>query len=213
LLPSYFVGLAEDIGLIEPLGRWILDQACARYSLLASHGVRLKRLSVNVSARQFRQSDFVDFVTETIARHDILPLCFELEITESLLMTATDEVDEALRALKKLGVRLAIDDFGTGYSSLAYLKEFSFDVVKIDRSFIKDLEGNSESRAITSAIIAMAHALRKEVVAEGVETEGQLNILRSLGCDEVQGYLFAQTLAPEAFMEFAQARVAATALA
>ena len=213
LLPSHFVGLAEEVGLIEPLGRWILDQACAQYKLLASRGIRLNRLSVNVSARQFRQSDFVDFVASTVAKHAVLPLCVELEITESLLMSANDDVDQALRALKDLGIRLAIDDFGTGYSSLAYLKQFSFDIVKIDRSFVRDLEGNAESRAITSAIVAMAHALRKEVVAEGVETEGQLAILRSLGCDQIQGYFFSQTLAPREFMEFAAARIVAPALA
>ena len=212
LLPSHFVGLAEEVGLIEPLGRWILDQACAQYKLLASRGIRLNRLSVNVSARQFRQSDFVAFVASTVAKHAVLPLCVELEITESLLMSANDDVDQALRALKHLGIRLAIDDFGTGYSSLAYLKQFSFDIVKIDKSFVRDLEGNAESRAITSAIIAMAHALRKEVVAEGVETEGQLAILRSLGCDQIQGYFFSRTLAPHRFIEFAAARIVAPAL-
>ena len=211
-LAGRILHLAEEVGLIEPLGRWILDQACARYKLLASQGIRLDRLSVNVSARQFRQSDFVDFVASTAARHAVPPHCLELEITESLLMSANDEVDQALRALKDLGIRLAIDDFGTGYSSLAYLKQFSFDVVKIDRSFVKDLETNAESRAITSAIIAMAHALRKEVVAEGVETEGQLAILRSLACDQIQGYFLAQPLAPREFMEFAAARIAAPAL-
>jgi diguanylate cyclase (GGDEF)-like protein len=212
LLPSHFVGLAEEVGLIEPLGRWILDQACAQYKLLASRGIRLNRLSVNVSARQFRQSDFVDFVARTVAKHEVLPPCLELEITESLLMSANDDVHQALRALKDLGIRLAIDDFGTGYSSLAYLKQFSFDIVKIDKSFVRDLEANAESRAITGAIVAMAHALRKEVVAEGVETEGQLAILRSLACDQIQGYLFARTLAPREFMEFAAARTAAPAL-
>ena len=212
LLPSHFLGLAEEVGLIEPLGRWILDQACARYKLLASLGIRLNRLSINVSARQFRQSDFVDFVTRTVAKHEVLPLCLELEITESLLMSANDDVHQALRALKDLGIRLAIDDFGTGYSSLAYLKQFSFDIVKIDKSFVRDLETNAESRAITAAIVAMAHALRKEVVAEGVETEGQLAILRSLACDQIQGYFFAETMAPRKFMEFAAERMAAPAL-
>jgi diguanylate cyclase (GGDEF)-like protein len=212
LLPSYFVGLAEEIGLIEPLGKWILDQACARYQVLASRGIRLKRLSVNVSARQFRPGDFVDFVARTVSKHEVLPLCLELEITESLLMSANHDVDRALRALKDLGIRLAIDDFGTGYSSLAYLKQFSFDVVKIDRSFVKDLEVNAESRAISSAIVAMAHALRKEVVAEGVETAGQVAILRSLGCDQIQGYVFAETLPPHKFMEFVAARINAPAL-
>jgi len=208
LLPSHFVALAEDVGLIEPLGRWILDEACAQYKLMASRGIRLSRLSVNVSARQFRQRDFVDFVERMIVKHQVLPLCLELEITESLLMNANDQVDRALRSLKDLGIRLAIDDFGTGYSSLAYLKQFSFDVVKIDKSFVRDLETNAESRAITTAIVAMAHALRKEVVAEGVETEGQLAILRSIGCDQIQGYLFAETLAPGKFMEFAAAHCA-----
>ena len=211
LLPSHFIGPVEETGLIEPLGRWILDQACARYKLLASRGIRLNRLSVNVSPRQFRQSDFVDFVARTVAKHGILPLCLELEITESLLMSANEDVHQALRALKDLGIRLAIDDFGTGYSSLAYLKHFSFDIVKIDQSFVRDLETNAESRVITGAIVAMAHALRKEVVAEGVETEGQLAILRSLACDQIQGYFFAKTLAPPKFMEFVAARITAPA--
>jgi len=120
-------------------------------------------------------------------------------------------VDQALRALRVLGVRLAIDDFGTGYSSLAYLKQFSFDAIKMDKSFVRDLEANAESRAIANAIVAMAHALRKEVVAEGVETEGQLAILRSLGCDQIQGYIFAETMGLGRFMEFASARIAAAA--
>jgi EAL domain-containing protein (putative c-di-GMP-specific phosphodiesterase class I) len=212
LLPSNFIGLAEDVGLIEPLGRWILDEACARYKLLALEGIRLGRLSVNVSARQFRQSDFVDFVAQTVAKREVLPLCLELEITESLLMGASNDVHQALRTLKDLGIRLAIDDFGTGYSSLAYLKQFSFDVVKIDKSFVRDLESNAESQAITSAIVAMAHALRKEVVAEGVETEGQLAILRRLGCDQIQGYLVAESLTPARFVEFATGRIGTPAL-
>lgn len=204
--PFHFIALAEDVGLIEPLGRWIVDEACAQYKRLAMRGIRLKRVSVNVSARQFRQSDFVDFVLRTVARHEIAPRCLELEITESLLMDAKDEIEQALRTVSDLGVRLAIDDFGTGYSSLAYLKQFAFDVLKIDRSFVKDLDTDSASRAIAHAIVAMAHSLDKEVVAEGVETAAQLDILRELGCEEVQGYYFAKPMSAEALGEFIAAR-------
>jgi diguanylate cyclase (GGDEF)-like protein len=194
LAPGHFIDVAEAVGLIEPLGRWILMHACEQCAELRARGVPLNRVSVNISAKQLKQPDFLSYV-ERVLRDSGLPAqCLELEITETLLMTWEHDVDEKFAALRDLGVRLAMDDFGTGYSSLAYLRQFPFDVVKIDRSFIRDIEDNAESRAIAAAAIALARALRKEVVAEGVETEGQLTILAELGCELIQGYYFARPM-------------------
>jgi diguanylate cyclase (GGDEF)-like protein len=203
--PIFFIGLTEELGLIESLGRWILVSACRHFAQSGLQQAGLRQISVNVSSRQFKQADFVDFVLDTVTHYSMRPEWLELEITESLLMEADQGIKDSLARLKSSGIQLALDDFGTGYSSLAYLKHFPIDVVKIDRAFVKDLDGNIESRAIAAAIIAMAHALGLKVVAEGVETQGQLSILRSLQCDTIQGYYFAKPLPLTQFVEFIRA--------
>jgi diguanylate cyclase (GGDEF)-like protein len=203
--PVHFIGLAEELGLIVSLGRWILASACKHFVQSGLQQGGLRQISVNVSGRQFKQSDFVDFVLDTVTHYSMRPECLELEITESLLMEADQEIRDSLARLKSAGIRLALDDFGTGYSSLAYLKHFPIDVVKIDRAFVKDLDNNTESHAIPAAIIAMSHALGLKVVAEGVETEGQLSILRRLHCDTIQGYYYAKPLPLTQFVEFMRA--------
>lgn len=205
LAPGHVIDVAEAVGLIEPLGRWILMHACEQCAELRARGVPLDRVSVNISAKQLKQADFLSYVERVLRDSGLPPHCLELEITETLLMTWEHDVDEKFAALRDLGVRLAMDDFGTGYSSLAYLRQFPFDVVKIDRSFIRDIEDNAESRAIAAAAIALARALRKEVVAEGVETEGQLAILNELGCELIQGYYFARPMPYARLSEFVAA--------
>jgi diguanylate cyclase (GGDEF)-like protein len=186
--PDQFIQLAEDTGLIEPLGDWVLREACAQLCRWQSEGIALPRIAVNVSVRQFRQKGFIDKVARIIGESGVPASAVEIEITESLLLDAASTVEAMLADLKAVGVRLALDDFGTGYSSLAYLKRFPVDIVKIDRAFVKDLPADEGSMAITEAIIGMAHALRKQVVAEGVATADQLRVMRRLHCDFIQGY-------------------------
>ncbi len=209
LSPFHFIGVVEDVGLIDVLGRWIVRAACRQFKALQAAGLRLERVSVNVSTRQFKQRDFAAFVRSTLEELDVPPRCLELEMTESALMESGGETQAMLHELSELGVRLALDDFGTGYSSLAYLKRFPVDIVKIDRSFVNDIDVDSESRAIVAAIIAMSHTLRKEVIAEGVETEEQLSTLRTLGCDHIQGYYFSKPLAATKLAEFLRQRAPA----
>ncbi len=198
LAPMNFIRLAEETGLIDVLGEWVMREACGQFRTLQDARTPLPRISVNVSARQFRQSHFAETVRRVLRETGVPKTCLELEITESLLLDATPEVEETLRALSRSGVRIALDDFGTGYSSLAYLKRFPVNIVKIDRSFVKDLPADRSSAAITSAIISMAHALKIKVVAEGVATIEQSDFLRDLGCDFVQGYHHSKPLrAPE----------------
>jgi diguanylate cyclase (GGDEF)-like protein len=188
LSPLNFIQLAEETGLIGPLGEWVLREACEQFMRWVAEGTPIPRIAVNVSARQFADSGFLAMVCGILEATGMPARALEIEITESLLMDATLQVELTLGKLSALGIRIALDDFGTGYSSLAYLKRFPVDTVKIDRSFIKDLPGDESSGAITAAIVAMAHALNKEVVAEGVAAAEQLEMLRRLRCDVVQGY-------------------------
>ena len=197
--PDRFVPLAEDTGLIVPLGEWVLDSACRQVAEWHAEGLCALRLTVNVSARQFRGRTFVGAVARALDQHRIAPDSLELEITEGLLMDDLPESNDTLRDLDKCGVRLAVDDFGTGYSSLSYLKRFPFDTLKIDKSFIRDLATESEDIALVEAIIAMAGRLNLQVVAEGVESEEQLAFLRERGCQLAQGYLFSKPVRAEEF--------------
>ena len=190
--PLEFIPLLEETGLIVPVGEWILRQACQWGMSQQKYGEM--RISVNLSGRQFRVSDLDEQVTRALTASRLKPELLELEITESVLMHG-DKVSTAnLMALDKLGVRLAIDDFGTGYSSLSYLKRFPIKTLKIDRAFIRDVTHDQDDSAIVTAIIAMAHSLKMEVVAEGVETKQQLDFLRRLGCDVIQGFLISKPL-------------------
>jgi diguanylate cyclase (GGDEF)-like protein len=204
MAPVQFIGLAEETGLIEPLGAWVLREACAQHRRWMEQGAYVGHVAVNVSIRQFKQTDFRALVARTLHEHGIAAQQLELEITESLLVDQSGQVENALRELHDMGVRLALDDFGTGYSSMAYLRRFPVDVVKIDRAFIKDLGRGEDAEAITGAIVAMTHALGKKVLAEGVETPAQLAFLREHGCDHVQGFHFCRPLPAADFLSFLQ---------
>ena len=192
--PLDFIPLAEETGQIVAIGEWVLATACARNRVWQLQGLTNLKVAVNLSARQFADPLFVPRLTQIIRDSGLEPSSLELEITESVVMSRGECAVAALEQLKSLGVQLAIDDFGTGYSSLAYLKRFPIDTLKVDRSFIRDVPGDSGDRKITRAIIAMAHSLRLRVVAEGVETAAQLKFLRAQRCDSVQGYLLHRPL-------------------
>jgi EAL domain-containing protein (putative c-di-GMP-specific phosphodiesterase class I) len=203
--PAEFIPIAEETGLIVPISEWVLRQACGDALRWGELGLDLN-VAVNLSARQFRQGDLVSIVERTLRDFSFDPKGLALEITESLLMQDTEASRVALNELKDLGPAIYLDDFGTGYSSLAYLKKFPIDALKIDRSFIRDLPGNADDEAITRAILALGHALRMKVVAEGVETREQLEFLNLEGCDEVQGYYFAKPLPFDEIIEWLNAR-------
>ena len=196
LAPAQFIHVAEETGLIHKLGEWVLREACVQFQKWHGDGIALPRVSVNVSPRQFQHKGFIDTLGKIVRDCAMDASSLEVEITESLFLEATSTVDTMLTKLKSMGVQIALDDFGTGYSSLAYLKRFPVDVVKIDRSFVKDLPADQGSAAITAAIIAMAHSFRKKVLAEGVETSEQLAFLRRLRCDYIQGYYLSMPLDP-----------------
>ncbi len=191
--PADFIPLAEETGLIVPLGEWVLEQACRQVRAWRTEGLPL-RLAVNVSARQFRQKGLSETIAAVLVRTGFDAADLELELTESLL--ADTEILATLTALAQQGIQLSIDDFGTGYSALSYLKRFPIDTLKIDRSFVRDVAGDADTAALTSAMIAMAHALEIRVIAEGVETEEQLRFLAEHGCDAVQGYYFSAPVPP-----------------
>ena len=195
--PARFIPVAEESGLIVPIGEWVLRTACTQIRRWLDAGLPAVPVGINLSARQFRQQDLGTFIAQTIRDTDILAEYVELEITEGTMMENTDSAVATLHMLKELGLHLAIDDFGTGYSSLSYLKRFPLDRLKIDRSFVQDIITNTDDAAIARAIIAMAHSLNLKVIAEGVETEEQLSYLRAHGCDEIQGYYFSRPLPPE----------------
>jgi diguanylate cyclase (GGDEF)-like protein len=199
LLPDEFMPLAEETGLIVPIGEWVLRRACEQTRGWQQAGLPVLRIAVNLSVQQFKSKTLLRTVRRTLDKTGLYPRHFALELTETSLMGVDEETRQLLRALRGLGVRLSIDDFGTGYSSLSYLKHFPLDDLKIDRSFVSEVVSNPDDAAIVRAIIAMAHGLRLEVVAEGVETEAQLAFLRENGCEAAQGFLFAEPLPPDAF--------------
>jgi EAL domain-containing protein (putative c-di-GMP-specific phosphodiesterase class I) len=193
--PLAFIPLAEETGLIVPLGRWVLETACrqaTKWRDARPAGPRLL-MSVNLSARQFVQPDLVDQVDAILSETGMDPSTLELEITESVVMDQSEVGIRTLSRLRDMGVRLVLDDFGTGYSSLSYLKHLPLDTIKIDRTFVAGLDGEAD-RSIVEAVIALAHGLRITVVAEGIETEAQFELLRTMGCDVGQGYLFSRPL-------------------
>jgi EAL domain-containing protein (putative c-di-GMP-specific phosphodiesterase class I) len=196
--PGEFIPIAEESGFIVALGDWVLAEAVAQAARWLAQG-RPVRVSINVSALQFQQLDFVDRVAEVLAAAKLPGQWLELELTESILVQDAEEALQRLRALDRLGVRLAIDDFGTGYSSLGYLKRFPIKKLKIDRSFIKGLPGDSSDAAIACAVIQLARALNLCVIAEGVETPAQREFLLRHGCDEFQGFLFAPAQSADDF--------------
>jgi diguanylate cyclase (GGDEF)-like protein len=190
--PAEFIPLAEETGLIAPIGKWVLAVACMQNSIWLKSGFPPIRMSVNISSHQFKQKNIVETLGKVLKNSALDPTSLELEITEGTIMQDAASTIHLLKEFKNMGLRLAVDDFGTGYSSLNYLKRFPLDVLKIDRSFIKDVMIDPDDAVITKAIIAMAHSLNLEVVAEGIETEGQLGFLRQNGCDTMQGFYFSR---------------------
>jgi len=190
--PMQFIPLAEESGLIESIGEWVLRTACAQAAAWQHSGLPPLRMGINVSARQFRNPELESVVAQVLAEHGLAPEQLELEITESLSMKDPEESMRILARFKALGIGIAIDDFGTGYSNLAYLRRFPVRCIKLDRSFVSELGLKSSSHAIVEAIVAMAHKLDLQVVAEGVETAEQRDQLLRYGCDELQGYWFSR---------------------
>ncbi|WP_395407202.1 putative bifunctional diguanylate cyclase/phosphodiesterase [Pseudoduganella sp. UC29_106] len=197
--PARFIGLAEETGLIVPIGAWVLRTACAQAKTWHEAGYEGLRVGVNLSARQFGQQNLVASIATALAETGLPASALEIELTESLFMNDVTQAVNLLHELKALGVALAIDDFGTGYSSFSYLRNFPIDVLKIDRSFVSDIATDADDAAIVVSIIALAHNLQLRVIAEGVESEEQLEFLRRHGCDEMQGYYFSRPVAPPEF--------------
>lgn len=191
IAPDRFIPIAEESGLIRPIGAWALKSACMQNRAWQRQGMQRFPVAVNLSPRQFAEESLLDDIKSALADSGLEASDLELEITESMVMDDPEQAVNTLRRLKDLGIRVAIDDFGTGYSSLAYLKRFPIDSVKVDRSFVEDIPQDVDSMAIAQAIIAMAHSLRLKVVAEGVESEAQVSFLRGEGCDEIQGHYFS----------------------
>ncbi|HEY2396995.1 MAG TPA: EAL domain-containing protein [Rudaea sp.] len=197
--PSEFIALAEESGLIVPMGSWVIHAVCAQQAIWIAAGLDTVPIAVNVSSVQLQTSDMLQTVQDALAAHSLDASLIELELTESAVMSDSALATTTLVALRELGVGLALDDFGTGYSSLAHLKRFPFNSVKIDRAFVTDITRNTEDAAIATAIIAMAHRMELRVIAEGVETQGQFNYLRGQDCDEMQGFLYSPAITGELF--------------
>ena len=202
VMPDQFIKMAEDTGLIIPIGEWVIRTACeAARDWEKELGLRL-RISVNVSQRQFASSDLITQVSKILRETTLASELLELEITESLLMDNSDRTLDIIHAFKQLGLTLALDDFGTGYSSLSYLKRFPFDVLKIDRAFVNDITNGIDEAGLCIAILAIASTFHMSVVAEGVENEEQLAFLHSSGANIAQGYYFSEPLTNRKFQEF-----------
>jgi diguanylate cyclase (GGDEF)-like protein/PAS domain S-box-containing protein len=195
--PSEFIALTENTGLIFDLGQWVLRTACNQARKWSLAGYRDFKLAVNISGKQLKQPNFLEMVDGVIRESDIDPETLELEFTESVVMEQADKTIDTLKALKKMGIQLSIDNFGTGYSSLNYLKHFPIDRIKIDRSFVADLDRSNDDATLVETIISMGHSLNRKVLAQGVENGTQLNLLAALGCDEVQGFYLAMPMAAE----------------
>jgi len=208
--PDKFIRIAENCGLIVPIGEWVLRAACSQARKWQDEGLPAMTVAVNVSAVQFRQEGFCELIRRLLHETSLAPEYLELELTESLLLANADVTLSVLKELKSMEVRLAIDDFGTGYSSFSYLRQFRVSKLKIDRSFIRDVAVNPDDAAITTAIISMAKSLNLKVIAEGVENEAQMTFLRGHQCDEIQGYYFSKPLAPDKVADKLRSNVAET---
>jgi EAL domain-containing protein (putative c-di-GMP-specific phosphodiesterase class I) len=203
VLPSQFIPVAEDCGLIVPIGHWVLREACRQTAAWLRSGLGVGQIAVNVSAVELHGKDFLASVQAVLTDTGLDPRYLQLELTETGLMQDTDLTTSVLDALKALGVGLAVDDFGTGYSSLSYLRRFPIDTLKIDQSFVRDISSaaavDADENAIVSAIIAMGKSLKQRVIAEGIETPQQLAFLQTHGCAEGQGYYFSRPVTADAF--------------
>ena len=215
VLPDDFIWIAEDCGLIVPIGTWVLHEACRQAQAWQDAGLPPVPVAVNISAVQFRHKDFLESVAAILKETGLAPHYLELELTESVLMQDADSTACVLKALKAIGVRLAIDDFGTGYSSLSYLKRFPIDTLKIDQSFLRDITHaltDSDDTAIIIAVVSMGKSLNQCVIAEGVETREQLAFLQAQGCGEGQGFYFSQPVTADEFNELLRTGITATIL-
>ncbi|MRR35062.1 EAL domain-containing protein, partial [bacterium] len=190
---------AEETGLIVPLGEWVLRTACRQNRVWQDAGYPTMQVAVNLSPRQLRQGDLAETVAQVLAETGLAPGWLVIEVTESILMDDADETIRTFRRLDRMGVRISIDDFGTGYSSLHYLKKFPVHALKIDRSFVREIASNPDDEAIAGAVISMAKGLNLGVVAEGVETVEQMEVLRALNCRQMQGFLFSEPAPAEQF--------------
>jgi diguanylate cyclase (GGDEF)-like protein/PAS domain S-box-containing protein len=197
--PGLFIPVAEETGMILPIGAWVIETACAQAREWLRGETSLRTISVNVSVQQFMRKDLVESLAKVIRIAQLDAGALELEVTESLIMNNADEFVATLKKLKDAGIKLAIDDFGTGYSSLNYLKRMPVDRLKVDQSFVRDINKDPESATVTEAIISLGHSLKLKVIAEGVESAEQLEFLRLRGCDEFQGYYFSRPIAAEQF--------------
>jgi EAL domain-containing protein (putative c-di-GMP-specific phosphodiesterase class I) len=209
--PDEFISVAEESGYIVPLGLWVIEQVCRQLKRWDSAKQPVPRVAINVAAAHFHQAGFHDEVRSVLQFHSIDPGLIELELTERSLMQDTAGTQNCLRALKDIGVRLAIDDFGSGYSCLGYLRRFPLDVLKIDRSFVSDLDTSDDAQAICSAILSIANRLSLDAVAEGIESEHQLAFLTKHGCQFGQGYYFSVPIGPDAIGTMMADRGAKTA--
>jgi EAL domain-containing protein (putative c-di-GMP-specific phosphodiesterase class I) len=206
--PSDFVPIAEDCGLIVPIGQWVLREACRQAREWQDAGLPFKRVSINVSANEFRAKTFLAGVSSILRETGLEARYLDLELTESVLMQHAEYTTSILQELKRTGVHLAVDDFGTGYSSLSYLRQFPIDVLKIDKAFIQQISGDPNDSAIVSAIIDMGKNLKQRVIAEGIETPEQLAFLQARHCAEGQGYLFSRPLAAAQFANLLERGIA-----
>jgi len=197
--PGEFIPMAEEMGLIAPLGEWVLETACRQTKAWQTQGLPPLRVAVNLSARQFEQKNLTERVSQILRETNLDPKCLELELTEGLILQDETAAHQAFTVWRDMGIRIAIDDFGTGYSSLSYPKRFPFDAIKIDKSFIRDIADDRQNAAITIAIIQMAHYMNMTVIAEGVENESELAFLCAHECDEIQGYFFSPALPRDEF--------------
>lgn len=198
--PAQFIPLAEESGLIVPIGEWVIDTACSQVKFWRGEGTMVPRVAVNISARQFRQKNLLSVIEQSLQRHGLDASVLEIELTESMVMHDPDRTIQILRDMREMGLHISLDDFGTGYSSLGYLRRFPIDVLKVDQSFVRDVTSNPDDAAIAASIIALAHGLNLTTVAEGVETPGQMEYLMRHKCDVVQGYFFSKPLPAARFL-------------
>lgn len=195
--PDEFISIAEESGLIVAIGEWVMRTACRQLAEWVDQKLPLKKISVNVSVKQFIHKNFLEMIRQVLVETGLNSKNLEIEITESLLMKDTQEISKILDELKKMNVGIAVDDFGTGYSSLSRIKEMPIDCLKIDRSFVNAISGSIQDQSVISAIIAMAEGMNLRVVAEGVETADQADFLRRKKCQEVQGFLYSRPLSTQ----------------
>jgi EAL domain-containing protein (putative c-di-GMP-specific phosphodiesterase class I) len=205
--PAQFVPIAEDTGLILPIGQWVLREACRQSRVWLDAGLPPMPMAVNISAIEFRSDAFVESIRAVLKDTRLDPQSLELELTESVLMKHAESTVSMLKALKSIGVQLTVDDFGTGYSSLSYLRQFPIDSLKMDRSFVHEISSKADDAVIASAVISMGNSLKKRVIAEGVETREQVDFLTAAGCEEAQGYYFSAPMVAREFATLLEARV------